>query len=281
MNQTFDFRRWWMLVTLHWVENRKRYGLGLLAIAGLLIAWFSFLLTVDKFSALDLGYQFSAYFVGLYFIGCLLSGTIFSELGDKRQGIGYLSLPASHLEKLLCALLFSIVFFFIAFTLVFYLVDIPFVHAANNLVGERYRTSADMSSVPYTTPVYNILTASGAPMLEQDGHLLLTSYFAFQSVYMLGSVYFTRSAFIKTTVAVLLFMLIYVSFVSEGVGRQLPPGWFIKDLFQWQRGSSLVGQGQWVKLPLVIECALKILVSYGIPVLFWVIAFFRLREKEV
>jgi len=270
-----------MLVTLHWVENRKRYLLGLLAIAGLLIAWFSFLLTVDKFSGLDLGYQFSAYFVGLYFVGCLLAGTIFSELGDKRQGIGYLSLPASHLEKLLCALLFSIVLFFIAFTLVFYIIDIPFVQAANNLMGERNRTSADMSSVPYTTPVYNVLKATGAPMPEQDDHLFLTSYFAFQSVYMLGSVYFTRSAFIKTTVSVLLFMLIYVAFVSEGVGRQLPPEWFIKDLFQWQRASSLVGQGQWVKLPFAIECALKILLIYGIPVLFWVITFFRLREKEV
>ena len=270
-----------MLVTLHWVENRKRYGLGLLAIAGLLIAWFGFLLTVDKFSALDLGYQFATYFVGLYFIGCLLAGTIFSELGDKRQGIGYLSIPASHLEKLLCAFLFSIVLFFIAFTLVFYIVDIPFVHAANNLRGERNRISADLSSVPYLTPVYNIFNATGAPMPEQEDHLFLTSFFAFQSVYMLGSVYFTRSAFIKTTVAVLLFMLVYVAFVSEGVGRHLPPGWFIKDLFQWQRGNSLVGQGQWVKLPFAIECALNILLVYGIPSLFWVITFFRLREKEV
>ena len=270
-----------MLVTLHWVENRKRYLLGLLAIAGLLIAWYSFLLAVDKYSPLDLNYQFSAYFVGLFVIGCLLAGTGFSQLGERQQGIGYLSIPASHLEKLLCVLFFSVFLFFIAFTLVFYIVDIPIVQAANkhSLTGSMYQPGTTYP-ISYS-PVYNICTGFGAPIPEEKGHIFLISYFAIQSAYLLGSVYFTRSSFIKTTVAVLLFMLIFVAFITEGVEKRLPDGWRINDLFQWTNASTLIGHRQWVRLPLWIENLLWFLLQYCIPPLLWVVTYFRLREKEV
>ena len=39
MNQTFDLERFYKLVSKHWMENYKRYGLTLLAIGGLLAAW--------------------------------------------------------------------------------------------------------------------------------------------------------------------------------------------------------------------------------------------------
>jgi hypothetical protein len=270
-----------MLVTLHWVENRKRYLLGLLAIAGLLIAWFSFLLAVDKFSAMDTFYQFSAFFAGLFVIGCLLAGTSFSQLGDRRQGIGYLSIPASHLEKLLCVLFFNVFLYFVAFLLVFYIVDIPFVKAANKLLLARTTFWPGTTHRISASPVYNFFTGFGAPIPEQDGHAFLVGYFAIQSTFILGSVYFTRSSFLKTTVAVLLLMLVFVLFITEGVEKHLPDGWRINDLFQWTRASTLVGQRQWVRLPGWIDSLLWLLLRYCLPPLFWVITYFRLREKEV
>lgn len=268
-------------MTLHWVENRKRYGLGLLAVGGLLVTWFSFLMAVDKFSAIDLYYQFSAYFVGLLLVGCLMAGTGFSQLGDRRQGIGYLSVPASHLEKLLCVLFFCVVLFFIAFTLVFYAVDIPMVHAANRILLGKYHYWPGTNTPINPSPIYNIFTGLGAPAPEQDGHIFLVGYFAIQSAYILGPVYFTRSSFIKTTVSVLVFMLVFVVFMSQGVERQLPDGWRINNLFQWARVSDLIGQQQWVRLPLWIETLLWTVLRYGIPPLFWVVTYIRLKEKEV
>ncbi len=125
MNQVFSFSRWWKLVTLHWIVNCKRYLLALLAIAGLLAAWFGFVIAMNRQGELFLFFQFAAYFVGLFFVGCFYASTLFSDLNSKPEGINYLSVPASHLEKLCCAIFFGVLLFFVAFTLIFYLVDIP------------------------------------------------------------------------------------------------------------------------------------------------------------
>src|SRR5450631_1938605 len=128
MNQTFNFSRWWMLVTAHWAQNRKRYLLALLAMGGILVAWYCFLLVVVRNGPLQDYLQSTTYFASLYFIGCLYASSLFAELGDRATGINYLSVPASHLEKLFCALFFGVMGFFIAYTLLFYIVDLPVVH---------------------------------------------------------------------------------------------------------------------------------------------------------
>ena len=46
----FQFSRWWMLVSLHWAENRRRYGLGVLAMGGLLLFWFSVVVAMDAYA---------------------------------------------------------------------------------------------------------------------------------------------------------------------------------------------------------------------------------------
>ena len=135
MNQTFDLSRWLRLVGADWTEKRKRYLLALLAMGGMLIAWSAFLLSTDKFGPLNLFLQYTAYYCGLYIIGCFYASTIFSQLGNKSQAIPYLAIPASHLEKLLCGILFGVVLFFLAYTCIFYIVDIPMVSMANKIIA--------------------------------------------------------------------------------------------------------------------------------------------------
>lgn len=261
---------------LHWVENRKRYLLGLLAIGGLLAAWYGFLLTMDKFRPLDMIFQFSAYFVGIYFVGCLLASTTFSVLGNKQQGIGYLVLPASHLEKLICALLFHVVLFFAAFTLIFYIVDIPMTHLGQQLIREQTRDGLPV----YVPPVYNVFTAEGGPIPERVNHLFLIGFFAIQSAFVLGSVYFRRAAFIKTTIAVLLFGLVLMLFGTK-IERMLPHGWRMRGLFEWERYDDIANGETRIYISFWIETILLNLLRFGLPVLFWVITYFRLKEKEV
>ncbi len=281
MNQTFVFSRWVMLVADHWAENRKRYLLALLAMGGLLAAWYGFLLTIDKFGPLNLFLQYSAYYFGLYFIGCFYASTIFSELGSKSRAIQYLSIPASHLEKLLCGILFGVVLFFLAYTAVFYLVDIPMVSLANRIIAREHQhwpgTFEPISSVQ----VLNLWNNPWAPIPDRKFHLFLLGYFAVQSAFLLGSVYFTRWSFIKTVLALLLFWLVFVLFTDKAVTEHLPDGWHAYDMLRWYDNSDNTAVFRMVRLPEATERLLILVIQYSFPPAFWVITYFRLKEKEV
>src|SRR6218665_1210883 len=107
MNQLFSFSRWLLFVRKHWAENRKKYLLGLLALAGIIVVWFVFNVLLSPSDSMDRTTQYGTYFVGLFLVGCLYASTLFSDLSSKSKGINYLAVPASHLEKLFTALLFG------------------------------------------------------------------------------------------------------------------------------------------------------------------------------
>ena len=283
-NQVFSFSRWRLLVAKQWLEHGRRYLLSLLAIGGLMAAWEAFIIAVVPYAPLEPFMQFATHTVGLYFTGCLFASSLFAELGNKKQAAPWLSLPASHLEKLLCAIFYGVVLFYLAFTLVFYLVDIPMVHWANSILA-RHPLSFPGSSTPVPASlVYNLCTANGAPLPEKEGHLFTAGYFAVQAVFLLGSVYFTRFSFIKTVVAGLLFVLAFVIFQKLVLFPMQPEGWS-HDFFRWsQETSELTDRDrplQEVRLSYPLESILLLLAQFGIAPFFWLVTWFRLKEKEV
>jgi hypothetical protein len=281
MNQHFSFSRWRMLVALHWAENRKRYGLALLAMGGLLCAWYGFIIGIDRFAPMDSFYQYSAYFAGLYFVGCLYASTIFSDLGNRAKGIQWLSIPASHLEKLLCALFFSVVLFFIAYTLIFYLVDIPMVKLASHIIIREHRVVPGTTQPIGEMEVFSIFGGNRLGIPDRDFYAFLLGFFAAQGAFILGSVYFTQYAFIKTTIAVLLMILVTVIFIMRVVQGNIPAGWRMDDLAGWIRVEGMDAPTGLVRLPLWIERTGFFLLRFSAPFIFWFITYFRLKEKEV
>jgi hypothetical protein len=280
MNQTFDFTRWWMLVERHWSENRRRYGLAMLAMAGLLIAWYTFLMIMDDYAPLNTVLQFTAYYCGLYLVGCFYASTLFAELGDKAQGTNYLSLPASHLEKLLCAIFFGVFLFFIAYNLLYYIVDIPMVHIANRIIAEKHQVWPGTNTQIGTVDVLNVFTESGPPFWDGQYHVFMTVYFSVQSAFILGSVRFTRYSFLKSIVAVLICFLGGIFVLNKGIEAHLPSGWRLDNLFEWVQYPAVEDTGV-VRLSDWIETALMILVRFSPPLILWVIAWYRLKEKEI
>jgi hypothetical protein len=279
-NQLFSFPRWRQLVALHWVENRKRYALSLLAIAGLLAAWFSFILAMDHIDPLNIFFQYSAYFVGLFFTGCLFASSLFSQLSEKREAIGFLSLPASHFEKLLCALLFGTLLFFIAFTLVFYLVDIPMVGLANRIIAAHPRNFPNSTELVPALAIYNVYTAKAGPLPEEVFHVFLFGFFSAQSAFLLGSVYFNRYAFIKTAIVGVLCMLSFIVVESEVISRLLPKDWH-NNFLEWDRNGVQEPATGSVRLPAMVQAVVILLLQYGLPLFFWFVTLQRLKEKEV
>jgi hypothetical protein len=276
MNQTFSLTRFSMLAGMHWMENRKRYYLFVLATTGVLIAWYSFVLAMFGHDSELLFIQFATYYWGLYFIGLLYASTLFAGLNSKPQAISYLSVPASHLEKSCCAILFGVVGFFVVYTLLFYIVDIPMVRIYNELYPGGLMKKEDAAFV------YNIFTAEGGIIPERDLHLFLISFFSIQAVFILGSVYFSRYAFIKATVAILLFALVVIVFITKVVQEQLPEHWHISDMIEWAlRDAQSSRQMKVVRLSEWTERLLKFGLIGGVPVFFWCVTYFRLKEKEV
>jgi uncharacterized membrane protein len=271
-----------LLVSRHWAENRRRYLLALPAMGGLLTAWYSFLLIMDGYRPLNDILQSMAYYFGLYIVGCLYASTLFSELGSKAECINYLSVPASQLEKLLCSLFFGVLLFFIAFNLIYYAVDIPMVHLANHVSAERYGNGMQPggSIMAGPAPVWNAFAGTDPVFHIGKYHVILLAFFAIQSAFILGSVYFTRYAFLKTIVAILFCSLGVSFFLTKIIEGHLPQGWWLNNIFEWEHYSDTTGI-RVVSLPLWIEHCLIFLTQYSIPFIFWWITYYRLKEKEV
>lgn len=279
-SDTFDFGRWALLVSRHWAENRKRYGLFMLASVGLLVAWYSFVLMIAAPLLIDISMQFVTYFVGLYLTGCLYASTLFSELGSKRDGTNFLILPASQLEKLLCVLLFGVFFFFIGYTLIYYLVDIPMVQLSNHMLENYPRPYPNSTVLIPPSPVYNVFTSEAGPIPEKELHFFLLGFFSVQAIFIVGPIFFTRYAFIKSILVVLTCLLLMVIVEAKLVNLFLPAGWRNLHL-SWVQDDSDGHPSRFVYLPDWQTNLLTALLQYGVPLSIWTITYYKLREKQI
>src|SRR5688500_9725813 len=146
MNQVFDFQRWLFLVGKHWGENRKRYLLSLVALAALMIIWYIFVILVERKTPFFEEMQVGVYYVGMAITGCLFGSFIFAEAASGPRAMHFMSVPASIVEKVLCALLYGVVLFFICYTVIFYLVDFTMIKLSNGIL-EQYWKERDPSYV--------------------------------------------------------------------------------------------------------------------------------------
>ena len=73
---------------------------------------------------LDHSTQSGLFLVILLIAGTILLSTIFSDLGDKKKAIAYLTLPASHFEKYLVAWLYSFLVFLVICAVSFFVAEI-------------------------------------------------------------------------------------------------------------------------------------------------------------
>jgi len=295
MTQSFDAGRWWLLVGKHWSENRKKYTLSLIAIAGLLLLWFMVILITDGHGGINFSMQSVTYFFGLFLCGCLYGSTLFAELGSKTRGLNFLVVPASHLEKLVCTLFYAVLVFFVCYTAIFYGVDILLVKASN-AVGYNYWVKHHLPGNTFAPQqVFNVFASPNQRPNEQDFMLyFLFAYFVLQAAFILGSVYFTRFNFIKTVIACLLIAMAMTFIAGKLIAPILPPGSYYHGINSYQvytTKNAASGDGimiysdavtdKLVTLPEWISPVLLFLLQYAFAPLFWLATYFRLKEKEI
>ncbi len=283
MNASFSFQRLTWLVQKHWSENGRKYLMSLLVIAGIFVAWFSLQLLGNRDWSMSEDVQFGAYFFGLFAIGSFYASIIFSDLNNKSNGTNFLSLPASHLEKTIVAWLFSFVFFYIAYTSVFYIVDIAFVKIANQLLATRMHENATAAAIQNSmSKVTNVF------MQRENMDVNMMQYFhlgfiALQAIFFLGSVYFTKYNFIKTAVVCIAFMFItflYFYFIDKTLHSDNHIT-FHNGLIQWQEWINSGSDRKIYSLSNTVSNVLIFLFKFAWAPILWFISYKRLQEKEI
>lgn len=261
MTNSFSFSRLWLLIKKQWFDNTRFYLLSVLALFGLMVLVFIFYFIASQpvFSEES---TMIIFFVGLYITGFVFASGIFSALGDRPKGIYWMTVPATHLEKLMCGIFYGTVVFTVVYILCFVVVQ--------QLTFSLVRTRPDFRIIP---------------LGHWDQPLRFAAYFFFplQALYLMGSVYFERYSFVKTTLMGLAVLLLFLThlyfnhkiFLPEYASIFSPTSFMINSAASGDRTDRIYELSPW------INDAVTFLMKYMWLPVFWVVTYFRLKEKEI
>ncbi|RZL44643.1 MAG: hypothetical protein EOO93_27720 [Pedobacter sp.] len=176
--------------------------------------------------------------------------------------------PASTFEKFLTSVFYTSIIGVSSFLLVFYLVDLAFVSLLNsNLDSIRTAQEAVLNVRPIVMPAKDMFSEIFSDkMYLRNFSYNLISPFAVTSIFLLGSIYFKRFHYIKTATTLILFLVLWVS-TSLYVMK------LVTDDTVW------IGNQYWQNENHVMQ--VFALIAFTVTIVFSVITYIRLKEKEV
>lgn len=252
-----------LLIRKQAVENYRFYLMTMALFAGLLICLYAL-----TYPALQRPKEFqkALFIASLYLGGCVFSNLIVRDLHENTKAIWFLMLPASTLEKLLNIAFYGLVLFIPVHLLLFYAVDVTAVAVYNAKHPEN--------------PAARILD------LFNEDMGTATTYFFFlvaQAVVLVGSVYFERYSLVKSLLGVFafFFILFYLnqvianSLIRQPVSNAFPFSGFTVDI------SGANAERIDVKLPESLTNPLRLAGRVLLIPFLWLVAYFKLKEREV
>lgn len=268
MTKDFSFRRLLLLIKKQWIESAKLYLYGTLALLGLLGVIFLFWLNTG-------GHRYNEealiiiFFIGLLLSGAIFASTSFNMLSSKAKGIYWLSFPASHLEKLICLIFYNLVVFTVVYCICFFLIEQTAVSYIHHLVkSDPAKYSFDQIDWEHANTDRRII------------HDYLCGFFAVQALYLLGSVYFRRYSFILTTIITAFVFFCFILLMGN-LKNLLPDDYYLN----MGRGFFVMNNTSPVHRVYDLNHAfLEVLIflfKFIWAPFFWLVTWFRLKEKEI
>jgi hypothetical protein len=208
--------------------------------------------------------HFRMYFLLLFLGGYIVTSMIFKELHTGSQNLVYLTLPGSSLEKYASKLLVSSLGY-AAGSLLFYTAVSAASEGLNRLIFDRGHELFN----PFTRPVL----------------LAVAVYLVTQAVFLVGSVYFRKLAFIKTnlvlglyglTVVFVVMLAVWILFRAYAAGTHFD----LQPYFQRLGGSGEL-QAELKPVAEKFLLAARVIFWAVTAPLCWIIGYLRLRETEV
>ncbi len=258
MSEIFNLTRFGKLFIKHTAEHYKSYLMSLTVLVGVMVLGGSFIIFIIPGGFLDLQIQSSMFVIILMLAGTIFTSTIFTDFGNKNKAIASLTLPASHFEKYLVAWLYSFVLFIVVFTCSFYLI-LAFLTSLRHLPGQK-TVFLDV----FHRPV---------------GFQVILLFALLHAIAFYGAILFEKLHFIKTAFAFFIFVAFLIFFNKTLLGILLgrdvmPAAPFTNARFmEHSKGITISTTG--------IEESHIIIPMLVLTLLFWVAAYFRLKEKQV
>lgn len=268
MTANFSLKRTFQLISKQWTENRRMFLMSVLALLGLLGIVFAFWagVTGSQYS------EESLYIIGLFglFItGSIFASTAFNMLGSKDRGIYWISFPASHLEKFLATWFFNFIVFSLVYVACFFLLKAMAEMYVQMLISkEPLRYS-------YKQMNWSDMNGLGAVLPN-----FISTFFAVQAAFLLGSVAFKRFSFIITIVVIAVFLFLFIYYVSKIAHTALQGyNWNLFSL----RDPYVQGEVAYKEYTLspVIRESILFFLKYLVAPFLWLITWFKLKEKQI
>ncbi len=258
-----NLKRLALLIRKQAVENYRFYLLLMAIFTGLLICLYALAYkTLNRPG----DFQEVIFIASLFSGGCVFGNLLIRDLHENTKSIWFLMLPASALEKLLNLLFYAVVLFVPLHLLLFYAVDIPFVAVYNARHPEN--------------PSARVLDLLG------EGAEMVPNYFGFlavQAAVLTGSVYFKQYSLVKSVLGV--FACYIILFYLNGLLAAMLMDAKIADAFPLVGftviENEVAGIHTYVTLPETARHAVAFAVKFLPAPLLWLVAYFKLKEREV
>jgi hypothetical protein len=267
MNNTFNARRFSRLFRKTLIERKMQtFGFIVLMLCISLMIY-GFCKTFMDFRAA----QNITFIWGLAGGGSFMASLVFAYFNSNASGISWLTLPASLFEKWLTGILIAVILYPAIFLLFFRLMDSSFISI--------YHNSLDPNMPSYKTAYASVYN------LPFDGILAIKVYnlfFIFTPLSFLGSLYFNKVSFIKVALVFCAFCLF--AYTLNWLMAKLLLG-DISAAFPLREVSIAVGKSMdpeegRIELPAQLYRINMFFMDFILPVIFFGLAYLRLREKE-
>ncbi|MDB5257613.1 MAG: hypothetical protein JWM14_2308 [Chitinophagaceae bacterium] len=303
MSDTLNFSRLSLLLKNHLVEHKQKYlyylagmfFIGLIVV--LLVLSFSnlyghaniYTLKTKNFYATKWeGLQTALYLGGLGVFSIIFSSVSFVNFNNKGESIFYLIKPASQLEKWLTEVIVHVFLFFVAYTLIYYVINIPitlFVRASEYAgFMEEYKV---WTVLERRENLFRASTIFHFSTLKEDLYMAypicISIYFSVTAFFMYGAVLFNRFSFFKTLILGFLTFIVYTIYNTWLI--RLLKSFLMPDDWNSYSYSNAYSRGDDYSFEAVLSPHWGDIILYSllfvIPVVLLACSYFKLQEKEV
>lgn len=238
------------------------YGFTVLVLVVVLILY----AVLKTLSGFDMAQRLT-FFVGITAGSFFLASFVFGYFSSNASGSSYLTLPASHFEKWLCAVLITGVLYPLIFLIFYRIMDSSFVAI--------YHDSLDTASSFYKQLYERVYPFDLKGIIARNIYIM---FFIYTGAMLLGSLYFNKAAVIKVA-----FVLCAVFVFTFGLNWLMAIGLFgsIEDAAPFNHVAIRAGKETGsLELPSRIGKIFLYSIVCVFPTIIWLLSFTRLREKE-
>jgi len=202
--------------------------------------------------------------------GLFYASRFFKEIHTPGSGVAYFMIPATQLEKLIVGIVMTS-FYYFAMMIITYAIGNLLGTFCNNILASMNKMIIGINIFHESTLQWKLFNEGfGNGIFPNFFNFLLIAFLTGQSVYLLGSIYFSRIQFLATffSLQIIQFLLSIVLIITIKL---------VLGTFNFNISSDDLNLYNFGK---IIGSIIKIVIWF-IPPFFWLVSYFRLTEKEI